>query len=236
MNSYIDRAQREAQDQKKSESVLTRLKELGRENRYGIIGASWILSMAVSLALVSRNRYLTAGQKLVQARVYAQGLTLAVFIASAGIEFQDANNKQGRWEKVQVIDPNDPEHKKKIEIERRVHNRRYKGEDLWKGMFSSTHHTGRRDFYPQSSLQNAPPHIPDHPPQIYTQVLGFSLDLEDMVEAEERRLQERDQVVHEEEERHRREHARDHKKHNDNHRRPEKPHQQKDDAERQDQK
>ena len=134
MNSYVDRAQREAQDQKQSESILTRLKELGRENRYGIIGGSWVLSMAVSLALVSRNRYLTGPQKLVQARVYAQGLTLAVFLATAGLEFQDANNKQGRWEKVQVIDPNDPEHKRKIEIERRVHNQRYKGEDLWKGM------------------------------------------------------------------------------------------------------
>ena len=91
------------------------------------------------------------------------------------------------------------------------------------------------------SVQLLSPFIPTkstttHPRALYPdlyRVLGFSLELKDMVEAEERRIQERDQVVHEEEERHRREHARDHKKHNDSHRRPEKPRQQKDNAEQQ---
>jgi hypothetical protein len=87
--------------------------------------------MGVSFALVHRNRYLTGAQKLVQARVYAQGLTLAVLLASLAMEGNDARKKQGRWETVRVLDPRDPEHKRMIE--RRVHHERYPGEDKWMG-------------------------------------------------------------------------------------------------------
>jgi hypothetical protein len=53
------------------------------EEKYKIIGGSWILSILASFALVNRNPYLTGQQKIVQARVYAQGLTLAVMCATA---------------------------------------------------------------------------------------------------------------------------------------------------------
>ena len=64
-------------------SSQERLMNWGKENRYGIVGVSWTLAMVASLSLVGRNPYLSTQQKLVQARVYAQGLTLAVLIATA---------------------------------------------------------------------------------------------------------------------------------------------------------
>ncbi|EHK97401.1 hypothetical protein M7I_6816 [Glarea lozoyensis 74030] len=73
--------------------------------------------------------------KLVQARVYAQGLTLAVLVASAAFEVGDASKGKGRWETVKVLDPNDPEHKHMIE--KRIHHEAYQGEDLWRDMVAT---------------------------------------------------------------------------------------------------
>lgn len=109
-----------------------RLKEWGSDNRYPIVFGCWLASMGVSFALVNRNRYLSGSQKLVQARMYAQGLTLAVLLASFAMEGSDAAQGKGRWETVMVLDPNDPEHKHMIE--KKVHKERYAGEDQWRGM------------------------------------------------------------------------------------------------------
>jgi len=87
--------------------------------------------MGISFGLVHRNPYLTGAQKIVQARVYAQGLTLGVLLASLSLETNDKVKKQGRWETVKVLDPNDPTHKRLIE--KRVHHERYPGEDQWMG-------------------------------------------------------------------------------------------------------
>lgn len=112
---------------------LQRATQWGRENRYPIVTASWMASIGASFAIVQRNKFLTTAQKLVQARVYAQGLTLAVLIATAAFEVGDANKGRGRWETVKILDPNDPTHKHMIE--KRIHHEAYEGEDLWRGEF-----------------------------------------------------------------------------------------------------
>jgi hypothetical protein len=108
-----------------------RVRRTASENRYPIVVASWAAGMAVSLSVVARNRYLTTAQKLVQARLYAQGLTLAVLVATAGFEVADAKRGGGRYETVVVIDPDDPEHRRLVE--KKVKQESYSGEDLWKG-------------------------------------------------------------------------------------------------------
>jgi hypothetical protein len=128
---YRDRAATDMEAVKEQESTLQKLKDWGRENRYPIVTASWVASMGTALGLVGRNPYLTTAQKLVQARVYAQGLTLAVLVATAAFEIGDANKGKGRWETVMILDPNDPEHKHMIE--KRIHHEQYAGEDLWRG-------------------------------------------------------------------------------------------------------
>jgi len=109
-----------------------RAAEWATENRYSIIFGSWLASMGGAWAIVSRNKYLTGSQKLVQARVYAQGLTVAVLLISFAFESSDKSRGKGRWETVKVLDPNDPTHKHIIE--KRIHHERYEGEDQWKEM------------------------------------------------------------------------------------------------------
>jgi hypothetical protein len=110
---------------------LQRAKDWAEENRYPIIFGFWVLSMGGSFYLVNRNPYLSGSQKLVQARMYAQGATLAVLLASFAFEANDAGKGKGRWETIKVLDPNDPEHKHLIE--KKVHHERYAGEDQWRG-------------------------------------------------------------------------------------------------------
>jgi len=132
---YRDTASTELDVIRQNETTFQRFKEWGRENRYPIVTASWVASIGVALALVGRNPYLSRAQKLVQARVYAQGLTLAVLIATAAFEVGDANKGRGRWETVKILDPNDPEHKHIIE--KRIHHEAYSGEDLWRDMVAA---------------------------------------------------------------------------------------------------
>jgi hypothetical protein len=134
MNSYQDATKRAIEMARQNESARDRFVEWGRENRYSIVFASWIASMGIALGIVGRAPISTA-QKLVQARVYAQALTLAVLIVSAAFEMNDAKKGSGRWQTVLVLDPNDPEHKKLIE--QKVHKEEYEGQDLWKDMVAA---------------------------------------------------------------------------------------------------
>jgi len=87
--------------------------------------------MGIALAIVGRSPYLTTSQKIVQARVYAQGLTLAVLVATAAFEIGDRNQEKGRWETIKIVDPKDPTHKHMID--KKIHHESYAGEDLWRG-------------------------------------------------------------------------------------------------------
>ena len=131
-NFYKDEAQlaREAM-----EANLTSMERAQAWGRKSIVFSSWLASMGLALWIVSRNRFLSGSQKLVQARVYAQGLTVAVLIATAALETADAKSGSGRWETVKIIDPNDPEHKHLIE--KRIHKEEYEGQDLWMDMVAA---------------------------------------------------------------------------------------------------
>ncbi|RKF59628.1 Respiratory supercomplex factor 2-like protein [Erysiphe neolycopersici] len=132
---YRDSASLEIEQLETQKTSLQRLKDWSGKNRYSLVTASWIASMATAFAIVNRSKYLTGAQKLVQARVYAQGLTLAVLIATAALGVRDANSREGGWETVKVLDPNDPSHKNVIE--KRIHHETYAGEDLWKDMIAA---------------------------------------------------------------------------------------------------
>ncbi|KFY53518.1 hypothetical protein V496_07507 [Pseudogymnoascus sp. VKM F-4515 (FW-2607)] len=131
-NLYKDQASRDMEMVRENETTFDKVKEWGRQNRYPIVTASWVASMGIALQLVRNNPYLSKAQKLVQARVYAQGLTLAVLVVTAAFEVRDVNKGRGRWETVMIVDPNDPEHKHMIE--KKIHHEMYPGEDLWKDM------------------------------------------------------------------------------------------------------
>lgn len=134
MAGYKDDSARAVAEYRAQLPFKDRAMAWGKENRYSIVFASWVASMGVAMAIVGRAPMSTS-QKLVQARVYAQGLTLAVLIASAAFEVNDAKKGSGRWETVMELDPNDPSHKHMIE--RRIHKEEYEGQDLWKDMVAA---------------------------------------------------------------------------------------------------
>ncbi|SPO02322.1 related to mitochondrial hypoxia responsive domain protein [Cephalotrichum gorgonifer] len=135
MYGYRDEASYMMEQVRAQQTTSERFMTWGRENRYSIVFSSWLASMAASFAIVNRAKYLTGAQKLVQARVYAQGLTVAVLIITAVFEMNDAKKGSGRWQTVFVVDPNDPEHKKLIE--KKIHKEEYEGQDLWKDMVAA---------------------------------------------------------------------------------------------------
>ena len=137
-DQYRDSASKALAEANKQQTPLERFYAFGRENRYPIVGVSWVASMGIALAIVGRSPYLTTPQKLVQARVYAQGLTLAVLLITAIFEVGDRGKGEGRWETVQVLDENDPTHQHLIE--KRIHHESYRGEDQWRGTPTFTNH------------------------------------------------------------------------------------------------
>lgn len=112
---FRKRQAEQAMKDKAGKTFTERAMEFGRRERYKIVGGSWVASIAAAWVLVNRNKYLTGAQKIVQARVYAQFLTVGVLIATAAFEISDQRKGEGRYETVRYIDPNDPEHKRMIE-------------------------------------------------------------------------------------------------------------------------
>jgi len=81
----LDDAARREQARWDSLDNKGKLLDWAARRRYTIVGASWALSMALSFGIIMRNPYLSFSQKLVQSRMWAQGLTIGVLIASAGL-------------------------------------------------------------------------------------------------------------------------------------------------------
>lgn len=106
-------------------STKEKLMDWARREKYKIFGIAWLASMAGSWILISRNRYLTGKQKIVQARVYAQGISLGLLCATAAAEMHDQrNSRPGVMDALKAKKEKDKEHDKQRE----------EGTDLWKDM------------------------------------------------------------------------------------------------------
>lgn len=133
---YKERERERSEQAAAGKTFTERAMEFGKKERYKIVAGSWVASMIAAFTLVNRNKFLTGQQKLVQARVYAQFLTLGVLVASAAFEVSDRNNETGRYETVKIIDPNDPEHKRMIEKKQELPPSD-PGDELWKDMIAA---------------------------------------------------------------------------------------------------
>ena len=130
---FHQREKERIQRENAGKTFTERAMEFGRKERYKIVAGSWIASMLAAFSIVNRNKYLSGQQKLVQARVYAQFLTLGVLVASAAFEISDSRNETGRYETVKYIDPKDPEHKRMLTRQQEI-PRGDAGDELWKDM------------------------------------------------------------------------------------------------------
>lgn len=98
---YENREQHLREEELKGMSFTDRAFAFARREKYKIVSATWVASMIGSWVFVGRNPYLSGQQKIVQARVYAQGLTLAVLVASAAFEISDQRKGRGMLKRAQ---------------------------------------------------------------------------------------------------------------------------------------
>jgi len=66
-------------------SIKEKMGEWAYRHQYSIVLGTWALSMGVAGAIISRDRYQSTAQKVVQARMWAQGLTIGVLIAAGAL-------------------------------------------------------------------------------------------------------------------------------------------------------
>jgi len=70
-------------------NAMTTTQKIGdwaSRHEYSIIMGSWALSLGLAGAIISRDKYQTPAQKVVQARMWAQGLTIGILIAAGALK------------------------------------------------------------------------------------------------------------------------------------------------------
>ncbi|KAK9374941.1 uncharacterized protein V1513DRAFT_55412 [Lipomyces chichibuensis] len=85
-------------------STSEKVKAFASKNRLSLIFGAWLASLGVCGYVVSRDKLMTRAQKIVQARMYAQGLTVALVVATAITTLTNKNEPE------YVPDPNDKHH------------------------------------------------------------------------------------------------------------------------------
>lgn len=128
---YENREERLRAEELRGLSFADRVKAFARREKYKIIGATWVASIVGSFVLVNRNPFLSSSQKIVQARVYAQGLTLGVLCASAAFEISDQRRGRG------ILDAKKDKKKQEAIEEAPVHTGNKDETDLWKDMVAA---------------------------------------------------------------------------------------------------
>ncbi|KAJ5561727.1 hypothetical protein N7535_003812 [Penicillium sp. DV-2018c] len=144
---YENREERLRAEELRGLTFVDRASAFARREKYKIISATWVASMIGSFVLVGRIPGLTGQQKLVQARVYAQGLTLAVLCASAAFEISDQRRGRGILDSKKKKDAA----AKDAQPEEPVKKEHSDQGDLWKDMVASEE---RRLESKQQSLYN----------------------------------------------------------------------------------
>lgn len=73
-----------------------RLTTFAWQNKYRLVVAGWAASMVGSFWAVNRDKYMTKSQKIVQARVYAQGLTVLLLLGTVFLSVAEPKNDKQR--------------------------------------------------------------------------------------------------------------------------------------------
>lgn len=81
----LDREAAETEARWKALSTKEKIGDWATRHQYSIIVGSWALSMAVAGGIIARDRHQTLPQKIVQVRMWAQGLTIGVLIGAGAL-------------------------------------------------------------------------------------------------------------------------------------------------------
>lgn len=102
---YIDEYQEEMKRRRANESPTGRVIDWLNTNKYPAIGVAWAACMGGSFWAINKDKLMTRSQKVVQARMYAQGLTVILLIASMALSMAEDTNvskvkPREEWENV----------------------------------------------------------------------------------------------------------------------------------------
>ncbi|KAJ6486462.1 hypothetical protein C8R47DRAFT_1177606 [Mycena vitilis] len=75
-----------------SMSTSEKIGDWAERHEYSLIVGGWALSLAAAGVIIGRDKYQTTAQKVVQARMWAQGLTIGIILTAAGLK---ANHNKG---------------------------------------------------------------------------------------------------------------------------------------------
>jgi len=81
-----------------------------RENKTTVVGVAWLSCMAASLGYTFTRKGLTTSQRIVQARMYAQGFTVLVMMSVAALEMTEGPTEApeevltDQWKAIMAMD------------------------------------------------------------------------------------------------------------------------------------
>ncbi|KAK9480208.1 hypothetical protein V1514DRAFT_189326 [Lipomyces japonicus] len=93
------------QEETKNLTAGQKLARAATKHRLSIIFGAWVATVGASGYWITRDKLLTGQQKLVQVRMYAQGLTLALIVLASLASVGHRHD-----EPAYVLDPKDPTH------------------------------------------------------------------------------------------------------------------------------
>ncbi|WVQ85381.1 hypothetical protein IAT38_007546 [Cryptococcus sp. DSM 104549] len=88
----LDYEEQREQDRWAKMTTWQKTGDWAARHKYGVVGAGWAASMALAFGIVARNPYQSTSQKIVQARMWAQGLTVALLLGSAALTGIDTSS------------------------------------------------------------------------------------------------------------------------------------------------
>lgn len=101
---YNARRKLEEYKQWKSLSLSEKIVQGAVNHKYKIIVGAWAASMYGSWVYVDRDPIMSKTQKLVQARMYAQFLTVGLLLGSIGLSMYDEKNHPEHYKKEELSD------------------------------------------------------------------------------------------------------------------------------------
>ncbi|CAK9436409.1 uncharacterized protein LODBEIA_P09670 [Lodderomyces beijingensis] len=112
-SGYLKQVEDEQQATYDKLSSMDKILHRLNENKYKLVVGAWAASLYGAWTLVNRDRYMTRTQKLVQARVYAQGITVVLLLGTILLSMHEEELKKSQPQPV-------PEWKKHLQEQGKI--------------------------------------------------------------------------------------------------------------------
>ncbi|RLV92816.1 Respiratory supercomplex factor 2 mitochondrial [Spathaspora sp. JA1] len=93
-SDYLKKQESEALERYNKLSTQDKILHKMNENKYSIIVSAWAASLYGSWTLVNRDKFMSKSQKIVQARVYAQAITVVLLLGTILLSMHEAELKK----------------------------------------------------------------------------------------------------------------------------------------------